>query len=379
MEWIKSKFLLTPLVLFVAVFAIDKLFLLQVVRDNLTSWKKIEPPFYASRYDLYDLYRTSLPQHRAAGLKTGIILGSSRSAEFNSEGIEAVIHKSRTYNFSAPFACPSYWYYWLRRMEKDGVLPDYVILESDGIIFNERAIEYSLGYSYDSSFVFNHIDWDRKRKINAWQRPAGFSFDEAETFFLKKLFAMYRFPPDPRLIRENNESMMLFAPGSGPRMWTPIELRNHILSWMGRINTEKLGGIPNLLSIQLPPDKMKEDAENMAGIHLAGYAASPTQISFYKQMLRTLYKQKVPTVLYYPVMSDVFKAKQTAMLPRDWVSEEQLETELRNLDPTGAVIRLVNPDRQLRCRTFVDSLHLSGSCFPEVEKLLLQQLPLQPK
>jgi hypothetical protein len=61
------KILLVPLALFAVVFALDKVFLLPIVRENFVSWKKIEPPFYEARRDLYDLYKRSYQADKARG------------------------------------------------------------------------------------------------------------------------------------------------------------------------------------------------------------------------------------------------------------------------------------------------------------------------
>ena len=372
------KILLVPLALFAVVFALDKVFLLPIVRENFVSWKKIEPPFYEARRDLYDLYKRSYQADKARGKKIGAIFGTSRSAEFNTDGIDQILHDSRTYNFGAPFACPSFFYYWYSQMKADGILPDYVILETDPLLFNERAIDYSLSYSYDSSFVIKHLELGRARGGDPWSARPGFSFDEGETFFLKRLFALYRYPPDLGVYKDNNQDLPLPLPDGTIRIWKGKEFRAELLKWMGSINELKLGGIPNMLSIQLPPEKLKGDAANMAAIHLTGYSPSRTQIAFYRLLTKSLAEKKIQTIVYWPVVSDAFQEKiDDARLP-DFVQRARVEQEIKKVDPAG-IIQLIYP-AELKCRTFVDSVHLSGSCFPELEKILIEKgLPAQKR
>jgi hypothetical protein len=379
MIWMQKKILLAPIVLLAGVFALDKVFLVPAVRDFFQPWQKIEPPLYASRFDLYNLYRDSYAKDKAAGRKIGVVFGSSRSAEFDTDAISKQLAGSKTYNFSAPFACPAFHYYWLHRMVQDEVLPDYALIETDLILFNERAVEFSLGYAYDAAFVLRNTDWQGPRT-----RARGFSTDEAETFFLKRLFATYRYPPDFAAPAKNAETIFVPAPDGSITPRQAGEFRDSLLAHMHKINEIKLGGIPNLLSSQLPPDQMRKDAKNMASIHLQGYRLSRTQTAFFRRMLVDLSEGGRQIILYKPVLTPEFNEEYQAFTQahnanaRSILSAEKelsdiIQEERARLDPEGKKIRYVHP-QQLQCKIFVDSVHLSGRCFPELEKILFSGL-----
>ncbi|MBI3394677.1 MAG: DUF1574 family protein [Spirochaetia bacterium] len=187
MDLFKNKFLWIPPLALVAVLLLDKIFLLPPVLEYTVSWMKIEPPFYRSREPLLEQLAVTYPGRKARGERLGVILGTSRTGEFSTETFARHIPKSYTYNFSAPLGCPSYHYYWLDRMLKAGALPAYVVVEAEPIMFTQNAISYSLSYSYDPVFVFSHIDWNRTVPRNVWDmKEPGFSFDESETYFLKR-------------------------------------------------------------------------------------------------------------------------------------------------------------------------------------------------
>lgn len=379
MIWMRKKILLAPIVLLASVFALDKVFVIPAVRDYFQPWQKIEPPLYASRFDLYDLYRDSYAKDKAAGRKIGVVFGSSRSAEFDTDAISKQLAGSKTYNFSAPFACPAFHYYWLSRMLQDNTLPDYALIETDLILFNERAVEFSLGYAYDAEFVFQNTDWQGPRT-----QARGFSTDEAETFFLKRLFATYRYPPDFAAPGKNAETIFVPAPDGSITPRQAGEFRASLLAHMHKINDLKLGGIPNLLSTQLPPDQMRKDAKNMASIHLQGYRLSRTQTAFFRRMLSDLAAGGKQIILYKPVLSREFNdeyralaaehnANGRAVLSAQRELESLIQESRAALDPQGRQIRYVHPEN-MQCKIFVDSVHLSGRCFPELEKILFQGL-----
>lgn len=379
MIWFERKILFAPLLLLALVFALDKVFLMPEVRDFFQPWQKIEPPLYASRYDLYDLYRESYAKDKKEGRKIGIVFGSSRSAEFDTDAIARTVPGSRTYNFSAPFACPAFHYFWLDRMVRDGVVPDYALIEADLILFNERAVEFSLGYAYDARFVLRNTDFFGPRT-----RARGFSTDEAETFFLKRMFALYRYPPDFSAPGKNSETVFVPGPDGSITPRQASEFREFLITSMSTINRVKLGGIPNLLSTQLPPDRMKKDAENLAQIHLAGYRLSSTQTAFFRRMLADLADHSSKIIIYKPVVSPEFQAEYRATAASHTpngravaAAAGEIETIIREesarLDPQGRLIRTVHPEG-MKCRIFVDSVHLSGKCFPELEQILFSDL-----
>ena len=74
--------------------------------------------------------------------------------------------------------------------------------------------------------------------------------DEIETFLLKNLFALYKYPPDPMVIRDNNRKHPLLLK-SGK------EFRIEMLEKMEKANRQNLGGIPNPLLINATPEEVE--------------------------------------------------------------------------------------------------------------------------
>lgn len=129
-------------------------------------------------------------QQKNPSKQIGLILGSSRSGEFDSDMLESFFPNTNSFNFAAPFGPPSFQAYWLERTLNSKLPLRYVLIEVDPLLFSQSAIDYSLNGSYDNAYVLSQIDLYRAKNKNPWASSAnGFSTDEVEVYFLKKLFA----------------------------------------------------------------------------------------------------------------------------------------------------------------------------------------------
>ncbi len=156
MIW-KEKFLLYPLFLCFVLFLIDKIFFLPIIVENTHSWKKIERSFYDLKEDLFSVM---LEENKKFPNKNiGLILGSSRSGEFDSDHIAGLMQNTSTFNFAAPMGPPSFEYYWLERSLNANLPISYVLVEVDPLLFSKSSVEYSLNGSYDAGFILKNIDF----------------------------------------------------------------------------------------------------------------------------------------------------------------------------------------------------------------------------
>ncbi|MCB1325186.1 MAG: DUF1574 family protein [Spirochaetales bacterium] len=379
MDLIRAKFLWVPIVGLLVIFGLDKLALLEVVRRNVVYWQKIEPILYESREPLFDHLLEDYRSPERQAQRLGVVLGSSRSGEFGNSDIARVVPNSYTYNFSAPLACPAYFYYWVDRMLAAEVRPAFVMVEADPILFTDGALDYAISYSFSTAFVASHIDFGRSTPRDPWQSQGrGFSVSEAETYFLKELFATYKYPIKLSNIIENNEPRLLPGMDGQIRMYRPIDYRRELEGLVDLVNREQLGGIPNPFFAHVPEDQMEADAERMAAIHLALYRVAPTQVIFFRNLLQRLAARGVPTIVYVPVNSAAFERRMRDQNMRTRAIEPLLGLveQVRQSEPESR-IRVVDlsEDPQLSCRAFVDSFHLSGLCFRELTDLVFASVP----
>ncbi len=378
MDLLRARFLWYPLAVLLAIIVVDKVFLLDAVKEHTVLWKKIEPLFYESRVDLFAQLRTEYGTRAARGEHLGLVFGSSRGGEFNAEEFTRARPGAFTYNFSAPLAPPSYFYYWLDRILSAGMRPGFAVVECDPLLFSQQAAGYSLAYGYDAAFMLRHTDFFRDTRRDFRAEGAGFSVDESETFFLKRLFALYRYPLEWKTIEENNEEHSAIVPGTGLITIRGRDFKKNLREIVLDANRRNLGGIPNPLSFSLPEDEIAKDADRMEQLHLKSGFPAPTQVIFFKKLITRLALEKIPVVVYWPLSAPALRAKYQAnglfesfQAP---VREFLAETARENPDVSIAFLDPYD-DESLTCRVFIDSSHLSGACFPAITARLASRLP----
>ncbi|MEQ8353609.1 MAG: DUF1574 family protein [Leptospiraceae bacterium] len=387
MEWKKRPFLIWPLVLISIAFCVDKIILIPSVREIVIPWDKIEPLIYESRFDLLEELKNDLPQLQKEGLQPGIILGSSRSAEFSNEVIARYVPGTESYNFSTPMGSPLFHYYFLDKILKAGIRPAYVMLELDPLLLSDKSMHYTLSYSLDPSFVIQHLDLDRDEPFFIYDtKDAGLSFDEAEIFFLKRAFAMYRFPVDVSEIQENLDEVTYIEEGQvivRPKYDFRKEMRKLTLTAI----KEKNGGIPNPIFFQIDASRMEEDAESVFNLHFSQPekpGPALTQIQFFKLAMARLRQEGIPVMVYWPIVSPVLQKKlEKLQIKGPDGKENLLEFHRRGMQQVidaevekGGQMYLAGSEmwQPLKCRAFVDSTHLSGACFDELSALIFAPL-----
>jgi len=363
--------ILYPLLLCLILFLVDKLFFLPIVVENTHSWKKIERSFYDLKEDLFEVM---LENHQKnPDRKIGVILGSSRSGEFDTKGIKELLKNTDTYNFAAPFGPISFQYYWMEKIIAKELPISYFMVEIDPLLFTKSAITYSLNGSYDWRFVLNNTDYYRENSINVWENESiGFSVDESETFFLKKLFALYKYPIDPGAIKANNQELEV---GFFPGISTGITGKDHKREFLEKIkvaNRQLLGAMPNEIKFANADFFLEKDAENIYLTHMNPYRISITQISFFKRMLTLMKGRNIPVIFYYPVVAPALKVR----MERDGILSEfqsktmNLISETSRQDKTQFYVIDPSTSKDWTCKDFVDALHLSGACFPNLLPIL---------
>ncbi|MBX7058555.1 MAG: DUF1574 domain-containing protein [Leptospirales bacterium] len=377
MNWKTKRFLWFPLLGFALLFALDKVFMLPSVLHHTMHFQKIEPIFYESRGPLFEQLRAEYNRRSPADRsRLALIFGSSRAAEFDHEYIARRSGGVAAYNFSAPFASPAFHYYWLQKILAAGIRPAFAIIEADPLILGGDSMEYTLKYSLDANFVVGHTDLFRRDPSDIWMiEGRGFSYPEAEDYFLLRAFALYRYPLVPSTLLENNKQIWALPPGGMiPQLMPARDSRLRFREFVQLANELKLGGIPNPLSRRLDEREMQNDAEDRAKRLFSNYRISGTQIIFLKHIIRELLSRQTRVIVYWPVSAAAFQKHmlQQKMPQRVEIPLRALLRRLQSEQP-GADIRFVDPndDQRLRCRDFIDSHHLSGACFPQLTDLVL--------
>ncbi|TGK78249.1 DUF1574 domain-containing protein [Leptospira noumeaensis] len=369
----KFKFpvVLYPIVLAVSLFLLDKIFFLPIIVENTYSWKKIERKFYELKEDLFEVMLEERKKNPSKEI--GLILGSSRSGEFDSEMLELFFPNTNSFNFAAPFGPPSFQAYWLERTLNSKLPLRYVLIEVDPLLFSQAAIDYSLNGSYDNEYVLSQIDFYRVRSKDPWESNAkGFSTDEVEIYLLKKLFALYKYPLDPTAIKANNKEIEVgFFPGMSVGITGKDHKRNYI-DKIKHVNRVKFGALPNEIKFANMDVFLERDAEAMYNQYLRGQALAPTQIYFFKKMLELLKGTGIPVIVYFPAVSDALRRRMSTDGLLDKFNLEIKKAVSIAAESPHSKFTVVDPNTDPRwvCKDFVDSLHLSGACFPNLLPIL---------
>lgn len=369
----KFKFpvVLYPILLALSLFLLDKIFFLPVIVENTYSWKKIERKFYELKEDLFEVMLAE--QQKKPSKQIGLILGSSRSGEFDSDMLESFFPNTNSFNFAAPFGPPSFQAYWLERTLNLKLPLRYVLIEVDPLLFSQSAIDYSLNGSYDNGYVLSHIDLYRAKNKNPWASDAnGFSTDEVEVYFLKKLFALYKYPLDPTAIKANNKEIEVgFFPGMSVGITGKDHKRNYI-DKIKMVNRVKFGALPNEIKFANMDVFLERDAEAMYNQYLRGQSLAPTQVYFFKKMLQLLEGTGIPVIIYFPAVSDALRKRMSKDGLLENFNSEIIKAVEKAKEVPNSKFTVVDPNVDPRwvCKDFVDSLHLSGACFPNLLPIL---------
>jgi hypothetical protein len=366
-----KKIILYPLIVCFALFLVDKIFFLPIVVENTHSWKKIERSFYDYKEDLFDVL---LENHKEKpDRKIGVIFGSSRSGEFDNEGIKKLLKDTDTYNFAAPFGPVSFQYYWMERIIKSELPISYFMVEIDPLLFTRSAITYSLNGSYDWKFVIHNTDFYRENSFDVWKSNSeGFSVDESETYFLKKFFALYKYPIDPSAIKANNQEIEVgFIPGIS----TGITGKDHKREFLEKIkfaNRKLLGAMPNEIKFANADFFLEKDAENLYTTHMNPYKISVTQIHFFRRMLTLMEGKGIPVIFYYPVVAPALKVRMERGNVLQSFQKQTMDLIATHAKTPNTRFFISDPSihPEWTCKDFVDALHLSGACFPNLLPIL---------
>ncbi|NCN10020.1 MAG: DUF1574 domain-containing protein [Leptospira sp.] len=369
----KSKIIFfLPILLAMFLFSFDKIFSLEIVKKYTIPWKKIEILFYESKDDLFQVLKTNYPKHKTNNENIALVLGSSRSGEFAYKDIQKVFKQTAAYNFSAPLAGPIFHYYWLEKISNEIPL-EFVILEADPIMFSKNSLKYTLNYSLDYEFVFKNSNFLPRKELNPMSAEGkGMSWDEVETWLNKNLFYVYKYPPDPNSIKDNNKEAMWIQDGN-LTMVKGYDYKLNFHETVMKANRIEYGAIPNQIFHQGDESFIEKDARNMSKIYFGNkFIPSTTQILFFKKILKLLSDKNIPVIIYWPIVAqplrDDMEERGLVDQYKNFISKE---IDLLKTQNSNFKSYLVDPQNssKLKCRAFVDSVHLSGACYQELFSL----------
>ncbi|GIX42673.1 MAG: hypothetical protein KatS3mg129_2406 [Leptospiraceae bacterium] len=361
------------------IFLTDKIFLIPAIKKISLYYKKVEIFFYESRYNLFQYLQESETQNNN---KFALILGSSRSGMFSQKDFQNELPYSiKVWNFSAPLAGTSYYYYWLdKALNSINKKPAFVLLELDAINLGNPSIRISLPYSYDPFFMLYHMDFYRDipesipyNKLNQYIKIIlkesfnGFNADEVDSYFIKYFFIISRYNIHPLKIWENFKTINYFDENQKKYIKIPL----YEFAYRKKIeNLEKFkstyGGIPVEFYTQIPEKDLKIDAQKNFLRFLPTPELSSTQIIFLKKILEKTSYYQIPLIIYKPPMTDYANQilKDYKLYYLSYLIE--ILNQYKNIYYIDASF--------LSCKRFSDSVHLSPECYKDLTKFIFKQI-----
>jgi len=380
-SYIKNQPYLTAIVLSICIFLTDKIFLIPPIKKIGLYYKKVEIFFYESRYNLFD-YLKSLSQKD--NVKYALIMGSSRSGMFSQKDLQNELPYSViVFNFSAPLAGTSYYYYWIDKILNEiPKKPEFILMELDAINLGSPSVRISLPYSYDPFFMLKNFDFYREipENISNMQlenyiniifdnknKYKGFSADEVDSYFINYLFIISRYNIHPLKILENFKTIEYFDAHNNKNLKIPL----YEFAYRKKLeNLEKFkktyGGIPIEFYTQIPEKDLQKDAEKNFLRFLPKPELSTSQLIFLRKILIKTKENQIPLVILKPPMTEfanqILKNYDLYTLT-SLVKRLEKEKNVYYIDAS-----------YLNCKHFSDSVHLSPECYKDLTKYIFSQI-----
>jgi len=336
---------LLPILILVLLICLDRLLTIQSIR-KLTE-TRAEYYFYQIREQL--ISENTKEQQKKPNQSTLFILGTSHLGELSTHVMEKSRPDLLPYNYSAPSAPFSYYYYIFSKAIDKGVTPKYLVLEVFPLSATKEANFYALRYSYDWNFFwseFNHFDWN-----------------ERDIFLRSQFFETQRFPF--RL----SEAIKRFKDPFQAQIFEILK---------GRIENDykkSRGGIANDLIHNIPAEKLKIESESYFRSTLANLQFSEDQFYFLEQVFKKAENHKIPIVvvetIQYPALHELI---QNAPFQIVW----NFRMSLFKNKYKFTYLKFQEHEKDLDCKYFIDSHHLSGKCYEKPTEILMKNLPQLP-
>ncbi|PJZ76381.1 DUF1574 family protein [Leptospira neocaledonica] len=326
---------------------------LLIVWDRLLSSEKIRPytetgaEYYF--YNMKDKVLSTMKKEtdsKTDDQKVLTFFGTSHMGEFSLEEFKKESPGLIVYNLSGPSAPYSFHNFTLEKLLKKEIPLDYAILEYYPDSGTDFANRYPLRYSYDFPFFLRY--WDI------------FSTNEWDSFLKARVFRTSVFPP-----RFKEAFSRIKNPGEVQQL---VFIRDILINESDKFK----GGIPNGLLANTPEDKLGSESERIFNESYKNFKSSKVQEYFLRNFLKTARENHIKVVLWTPLLYSTFSEKvRSAAFFQEWIS---LRNKLIQEYPETLVLDMEEYRSRMKCQKFIDPHHLSGGCYAEPTRFLVEFL-----
>lgn len=389
MEYLRSPYLLRPLLAFLVLLAVDKLFLLPEVRDCF-----LQPGgmvFYRQRLRQIDRLQKEISVANAPA--TAVVFGDSRSFAISNwmlYGDSAQEASSlQIYNFAGPQANPAYHHFLAEKIFQGHLRPGIVwiglspdALNRNGFVFGDPVLKFGV----DGAFVRDFESQIPATDLEVYRDSRRFAFagmnvslrtvlrrirgdlfaERSEAASAADLQAatilnQWRIPPEQRaafvdaVFRRQTDSLRDYCYQSNREVVRLDAAHGAQFNWFGGANDAEL----------------RAESERLKELYLKRYLISQEQFFFLERMLERLQRARARVVLFWPPVNPHLREayRQEESIAAAWRRIEQLASRF------NAVAVDLNEPGQIRCNQYYDASHMSNSCFPEITARLIALTP----
>lgn len=356
MDLIKHKYLLYPLWIFLFAFFLDKAFLLEGVHTYFS--KTLSDINYIQKNELYESLKTYLNQPNRK--KVLVYFGNSRALLFDNQYIESTYPGWTLYNFSVPGGKTDYTLQWAEKFFRDGVKPDFVLIDQSTELYNSTAslkVDETLTNGLDVFFVLKH--WNK------------FSTEEKSTLLAKRLFRTYQYRPKLEVILRRASQKQIY-------LYPYQELR---AKFMGELaigqGSAKTPGTHHEL---MPLARLKKSAFGDFHSYLVPFSFNDRTFQFYKEAAQIFKNMNVPQASIWVRLSlpymELIRSQPVAKFENNnhtiysvWlpkVENYQNENEIPFWN--------MNDATDYNCNEFSDAGHMAPTCYRDYTDFIMKRV-----
>lgn len=354
---IKNKFLLIPFLIFLISIILDRICMLEYIQTYFT--KTVSEINYFHKPVLFDELKEYLK--KTDRKKVLVYFGSSRALLFNNKYIDENYPDWILFNFSVPGGTPDYFFYWIEKLQKDNVRPDFILVDSSIEAFNLDAkikIDEVLINGLDFPFILKYF--------------SRYSAKEISNFIAKGLFKTYQYRPklDTILQRLKNNS----------------EIAVHYRAWrkdvIHKLTLERGSASSDFSANRISSDEVVARFSNGDYFsYIDGFRFNENMLEFQKDNFRVLNEMKLN---YASIVVKVANPYYENIKTRSAVPNPE-----KKLIPAYSVfypvlkqigkdlktkIYNMNEDKEYSCNYFTDASHMSSKCFPDYTDYIFNKI-----
>ncbi|TGK20151.1 DUF1574 domain-containing protein [Leptospira fluminis] len=348
-NFLTRPYLFYPILLFLFVFLVDKLFFLEKVRDYLKT------EFTYIYYDVKkDLLKELIQKYGSQAThkspkKLVILLGSSRLLYFKNQEILDFYPDWDVYNFSSAVTTPAYYLFFLERMMEGGVKPDFLVMEADPFQFNANSTTFkksNLANSFDLRFVLSYAWTLGRENVNYYLGNTIFGVSKNKPYLSNVV---------NRLTNKKFEMAELVKQMTIDTLYKD---QGNAISPAGAFFERDFG-------------RLEDSSIRTIGWIYPKYAPSEMQFEFYEKILKLVKERHIPTIVVRPEVSLPLENLLASMkIPAPW--KERILPINRSY---GIPLLELAESKDYECNSFADSGHMAVDCYRPFLRFLRLHFP----